>query len=46
MVQFPGYRFLTLYIQMRMTDIVARRVTPFGNPRISGCLLLPEAYRS
>ena len=22
------------------------RVAPFGNPRIKGCLLLPEAYRS
>ena len=22
------------------------RVSPFGNPRIKGCLLLPEAYRS
>ena len=23
-----------------------RRVSPFGNPRIKECLLLPEAYRS
>ena len=22
------------------------RVTPFGNPRITGCVLLPEAFRS
>ena len=26
--------------------ILSSRVAPFGNPRINGYLLLPEAYRS
>ena len=29
-----------------MTHHNARRVTPFGHPRITGCLLLPAAFRS
>ena len=29
-----------------MTGHNARRVTPFGNLRITGCLLLPAAFRS
>jgi hypothetical protein len=29
-----------------MTDRLTGRVTPFGNPGISGCVLLPPAYRS
>ena len=46
MVQFPGCRFLQLCIHCRMTGIPTGRVTPFGHPRIKGCLLLPEAFRS
>lgn len=46
MVHFPRSRFHTLCIQARMTGHNARRVTPFGNLRISGCLLLPAAFRS
>ncbi len=46
MVQFPGFPFRYLWIQSRMTDIPARRVTPFGHPRIPGCVLLPAASRS
>jgi hypothetical protein len=46
MVQFPGFPFRHLCIQCRMTHSLARRVTPFGNPRISGCVLLPTAFRS
>ena len=29
-----------------MTGNQTGRVTPFGHPRIKGCLLLPEAFRS
>ena len=36
--------FLYLCIQYKMP--LKRRVSPFGNPRIKKCLLLPEAYRS
>ena len=46
MVQFPGCTFRTLWIQARMTRSSTRRVTPFGYPRISGCVLLPAASRS
>ena len=46
MVQFPRYRFRELCIHPRMDAIQDVRVTPFGHPRISGCLLLPVAFRS
>jgi hypothetical protein len=46
MVQFPGCAFPHLCIQCGMTRSPARRVTPFGHPRIQGCVLLPAAYRS
>ena len=46
MVHFPRSRLRTLCIQARMTGHYARRVTPFGNLRISGCMLLPAAFRS
>ena len=46
MVQFPGYLLLHLCVQCRMTRRQTRRVTPFGHPRISGCVLLPAASRS
>ena len=45
MVQFPGCTFATLWIQMAMTRLRTRRVTPFGHPGISGCVLLPPAFR-
>ena len=41
-----GVASYAYFIQRMMTGIHTRRVTPFGNPRIKGCLLLPEAYRS
>jgi hypothetical protein len=42
MFQFPG-----LASHSRgMTGHDARRVAPFGDPRINGCLLLPRAFRS
>ena len=46
MFHFPRYRFLHLCIQCRMTVHNNSRVSPFGNLRITGCLRLPEAYRS
>jgi hypothetical protein len=46
MVQFPGSRFRTLCVQARTTGHHSGRVTPFGNLRISGCVLLPTAFRS
>ena len=46
MFQFPpfasrGYAFTTEW-----RGIDPRRVSAFGDPRIKGCLHLPEAYRS
>ena len=46
MVQFPRYRFCPLCIHEQMNAIQDVRVTPFGHPRIQGCLLLPVAFRS
>ncbi len=46
MVQFPGSRLHTLCVQVQMTGHHASRVTPFGNRRIAGCVLLPVAFRS
>ena len=44
-VSVPRVRFADLWIQPAMPERL-RRVSPFGNPRIKECLLLPEAYRS
>ena len=46
MVQFPGYCSVHLWIQCTVTGLSSSRVTPFGDPRIKGCLLLPVAFRS
>ena len=35
-----------LFDSMHVTQILSVWVAPFGNPRISGYLLLPVAYRS
>jgi hypothetical protein len=35
-----------LFYSMHVTWILSTWVSPFGNPRIKGYLLLPEAYRS
>ena len=55
-VDFSSSRYLDgsvpwvlLYLAMCSPDSDGhqnRRVTPFGHPRIKGCLLLPEAFRS
>ena len=35
-----------LFDSMHAAGVLLQRVSPFGNPRIDGYLLLPEAYRS
>ena len=35
-----------LFDSMHATEVLLQWVSPFGNPRINGYLLLPEAYRS
>ena len=40
MFQFPGLA------PLRVTDLAAGRVAPFGNPEIIACVQLPQAYRS
>ena len=35
-----------LFDSMHDTGVLLQWVSPFGNPRIDGYLLLPEAYRS
>ena len=46
MFHFPALALTTLYIQVAVSRHYPGRVLPFGNPRIKGCLHLPEAYRS
>jgi hypothetical protein len=46
MFQFPALAPRGLWIQPAVTGYDPCRVAPFGNPRINGCLHLPEAYRS
>ncbi len=46
MFHFPGYRSEALCIQTPVSRHYAGWVSPFGNLRINGCMLLPEAYRS
>ena len=46
MFHFPWCRSEALCIQTPVTPHYRSRVTPFGNPRITVCLPLPEAYRS
>ncbi len=46
MFHFPALTLTTLYIQVAVFRHYPERVLPFGNPRIKGCLHLPEAYRS
>jgi hypothetical protein len=46
MVQFPGSCFLEPMYSTQDDLYLTGRVTPFGYPRISGCLLLPVDFRS
>ena len=46
MFHFTALALTALYIQTAVSTHYGRGVLPFGNPRIDGCLHLPEAYRS
>ena len=46
MVQFPGSCFLEPMYSTQDDLYLTGRVTPFGYPRIYGCLLLPVDFRS
>ena len=46
MVHFPPFAPTGLCIQPVVTEHDLCRVAPFGHPRITACLRLPEAFRS
>ncbi len=46
MVQFAPFASLRLCGHLRMMQHDLHRVAPFGNPRIKGCLHVPEDSRS
>ena len=46
MFHFPASRPRDLCVQPRVMGHDPHRIAPFGNPRITVCLPLPEAYRS
>ena len=46
MVHFPRFASSTLCVRMVITRHDPGGVSPFGHPRISACLPLPEAFRS
>jgi hypothetical protein len=46
MVHFPGFASPALCVQAGNHTVSRCGVPPFGNPRITGCVLLPAAYRS
>ena len=45
MVHFPGFARTHLWIQRAVPDVFIGRVSPFGDPRVTGCFPLAEAYR-
>ena len=45
-VSVQAVPFLRLFCSTQDDGVLRRRVSPFGNPRIDGYLLLPVAYRS
>ena len=45
-VSVQAVPFLRLFDSTQDTGVLLQWVSPFGNPRIDGYLLLPEAYRS
>ena len=45
-VSVQAVPYVHLFDSMHVTEILSLWVTPFGNPRINGYLLLPVAYRS
>jgi hypothetical protein len=46
MVQFPGFAHHTYSLQSGVPVHDDRGVAPFGYPRLTACLQLPEAFRS
>jgi hypothetical protein len=46
MFQFPRFASRPLCIRDRTSGHYSAQVPPFGHPRITACLRLPEAYRS
>ena len=46
MFQFPGLPPSALCVRAGVTGYGARRVFPFGDPRIEARVPLPEAFRS
>ena len=46
MFQFPGCMLSGKQCLPEMFRLSSERVSPFGDPGITGCLLLPRAYRS
>src|SRR3982750_3447136 len=46
MFQFSPLAPISLWIQERVTRHDSRRVSPFGHPRITAYVRLPEAFRS
>jgi hypothetical protein len=46
MFQFPQFPFRTLFIHVRIRQVLLTWVSPFGYPRIKACLRLPVAFRS
>ena len=46
MFQFPGWSSPAVCIRAGMAGHRPRRVPPFGDPRIEGCVPLPADYRS
>ena len=46
MFQFPRFACADLWIQSATSGHDPAQVPPFGYPRISACLRLPEAFRS
>ncbi len=45
MVHFPPFASYRYSIHDRIPGVHTRWIPPFGNPRITDCLHLPEAYR-
>ena len=45
-VSVQAVPYVHLFDSMHVAGVLLQRVSPFGNLRITGYLLLPEAYRS
>ena len=45
-VSVQAVPYLRLFYSTQVDGVLLRRVSPFGNLRVKGCLRLTEAYRS